>query len=198
MKSSELIGFVDNVCRYQKGEPLVYDKTKTTENSEVEHPNQHEGSSFDKDVALISVANTEPQTSKGTALQSRRNKQKQTKSRVPPPTNAAGKKSATLHSKAASNKTLPRQSSTQTRNQERQAGLSELPSSTNQAKERVVPKSHPERGKAKIVCGCFGTKHGPLTNCLYCGRISCSQEGYGFCPFCGFMVEQMNGDEYVD
>ncbi len=47
----------------------------------------------------------------------------------------------------------------------------------------------PQRGKAKITCGCFGTVHEPLTNCLYCGRISCVKEGYGYCPYCSFLVD---------
>jgi len=60
------------------------------------------------------------------------------------------------------------------------------------------PKSHPPKGKASVVCGCFGSLHRPLTNCLYCGRISCEREGYDFCPFCGMLVEQVSdGKGYV-
>ena len=40
------------------------------------------------------------------------------------------------------------------------------------------------KGKPETVCGCFGTFHKPLTNCLYCGRIACVNEGHGFCPYC--------------
>lgn len=60
-------------------------------------------------------------------------------------------------------------------------------------------KSHPPKGKASVVCGCFGSLHKPLTNCLYCGRISCELEGYDYCPFCGILVEQLkgNGEGYV-
>jgi len=60
----------------------------------------------------------------------------------------------------------------------------------NDAKTGSKPKT-PPRGKAKIVCGCFGTKYKALTNCLYCGRIICEREGYGFCPFCGYLVEKV-------
>ena len=49
-------------------------------------------------------------------------------------------------------------------------------------------KSPPHMGVASRVCGCYGTRHKPLTNCLYCGRISCTHEGYDFCGFCGFLV----------
>jgi hypothetical protein len=44
------------------------------------------------------------------------------------------------------------------------------------------------------VCGCYGTRHKALTNCLYCGRISCTLEGYDFCSFCGYMVEEVKAD----
>jgi hypothetical protein len=54
------------------------------------------------------------------------------------------------------------------------------------------PKSHPPRGVPSTVCGCFGTVHKPLTNCLYCGRISCHKEGFDFCPFCGLLVEKVD------
>jgi hypothetical protein len=57
------------------------------------------------------------------------------------------------------------------------------------------PKSRPPKGKASVVCGCYGALHKPLTNCLYCGRISCEREGYDFCPFCGVLVEQVIGGE---
>lgn len=67
------------------------------------------------------------------------------------------------------------------------------------SEEKQPPKSHPPKGKPSIVCGCFGSLHKPLTNCLYCGRISCEREGYDFCPFCGMLVEQVKGkgDGYV-
>ena len=58
-----------------------------------------------------------------------------------------------------------------------------------------VQKSKPVRGTASRVCGCYGTYHQSLANCLYCGRISCSEEGYDFCPFCGFLVEDVNDGE---
>ena len=79
------------------------------------------------------------------------------------------------------------------------------PPATSKPKlEKALPenppqKSHPPKGKASVVCGCFGSMHKPLTNCLYCGRISCELEGYDYCPFCGILVEQVkgNGEGYV-
>jgi Putative zinc finger motif, C2HC5-type len=57
---------------------------------------------------------------------------------------------------------------------------------TNQNHE----KKRPSQGTATIVCGCFGTTHQALTNCLHCGRISCEREGYDYCPFCNYMIEK--------
>lgn len=50
----------------------------------------------------------------------------------------------------------------------------------------------PPKGEAKVDCGCFGTTHRALINCLFCGRILCEREGYGFCPHCGYLVEEDN------
>ena len=61
---------------------------------------------------------------------------------------------------------------------------------TKETRMDDVPKL-PQRGKASVVCGCFGTVHKPLTNCLHCGRIACEIEGYGFCGFCGYLIEKV-------
>mmetsp|Transcript_60485 Transcript_60485/g.91216 ORF Transcript_60485/g.91216 Transcript_60485/m.91216 type:complete len:284 (-) Transcript_60485:789-1640(-) len=104
---------------------------------------------------------------------------KQNKSRVPPP----------------QRKDQASKQSEQTKQHE-----PNIPSQPTKPKERTVIKSRPPKGKPKIICGCFGSKHKPLTNCLYCGRISCVQEGYDFCGFCGYSVEAVrdgihDGDE---
>ena len=86
--------------------------------------------------------------------------------------------------KAATKKQAPAQPLQQA--QKRQA-------SNNGTKEKAAPptKSRPPKGKAAVVCGCFGTVHKPLTNCLHCGRIACEREGYDYCPFCGYLLEQV-------
>ena len=65
-------------------------------------------------------------------------------------------------------------------------------------KEYTKP-SKPKTGKAKVVCGCFGNVHEALTNCLHCGRISCEKEGYDYCPHCSHLIEEIvssdNGEE---
>jgi len=50
----------------------------------------------------------------------------------------------------------------------------------------------PQRGKATTICGCFGTMCKPLTNCLHCGRIACTTEGYGYCPYCGYLIQDID------
>lgn len=70
--------------------------------------------------------------------------------------------------------------------------INELTQKQEQSNSTKPPqKLHPPKGKASYVCGCFGTVHKALTNCLYCGRISCAKEGYDFCPFCGLLVEKV-------
>ena len=61
---------------------------------------------------------------------------------------------------------------------------------TKETRKDDAPKL-PQRGKPNVVCGCFGTVHKPLTNCLHCGRIACENEGYGFCGFCGYVIEKV-------
>lgn len=65
-------------------------------------------------------------------------------------------------------------------------------------KEHQKPLPEIKKGKAKKVCGCFGTKHKPLTNCLHCGRISCEAEGYDFCPFCHILIEDFSTRIRID
>ena len=57
-----------------------------------------------------------------------------------------------------------------------------------QEKRKKSQPMMPLTGKAKIICGCFGTIHKPLANCLNCGRIICTKEGYGYCPSCSYLV----------
>ena len=69
-------------------------------------------------------------------------------------------------------------------------GSSKSPKSARESKRNETPKP-PQRGTASKVCGCFGTVHKPLTNCLHCGRIACETEGHDCCGFCGCLIEKM-------
>jgi hypothetical protein len=64
---------------------------------------------------------------------------------------------------------------------------------TTEKEKNMSPSSvaPPLKGKAKFDCGCYGSVHKPLTNCLYCGRVACEKEGFTFCPFCGYLLEEV-------
>jgi hypothetical protein len=69
--------------------------------------------------------------------------------------------------------------------------LKKISQPTKQVKDELSQRQQEElplQGDATVVCGCFGTMHKALNNCLHCGRISCEREGYGYCPFCRYMV----------
>ena len=82
-----------------------------------------------------------------------------------------------------------------------EGGSSHVEKTTKEKKEKKKKSQPimPMKGKAKVNCGCFGTIHKPLTNCLNCGRIICTREGYGYCPFCSFPVlecTRLEGEAY--
>jgi hypothetical protein len=43
----------------------------------------------------------------------------------------------------------------------------------------------------RSVCGCLGTTHRAVVNCLCCGRVLCASEGVGECFFCGSKVNEI-------
>jgi uncharacterized Zn finger protein (UPF0148 family) len=69
----------------------------------------------------------------------------------------------------------------------------QLSKTTNKSPSATEP-SKPLKGTPKIICGCFGNLHPPLTNCLHCGRISCEREGYSYCPFCNHLISQFKSN----
>jgi len=97
------------------------------------------------------------------------------------------------------------------KNKSTKSGPSE-PSTTNGTTTKSQNHPHqpasakPIRGTPRIVCGCFGMKHKPLTNCLRCGRIVCAREGQRddddddddcctFCAHCGYRID---GEAVID
>lgn len=184
----ELLEFVNNMGKYNHGEPLT-----------LTFPSEHQGSNVSvlgKDskpgpAVAATAPNQSPnpaptssqQSSDQAVVESRRN-QKQNKSRVPPP------KKKQQSQDQAQHKARPISKGPETGKN----SASEVASSNNSKAEELsetIEKLRPTRGGAKRVCGCYGTFHKPLTNCLYCGRISCIEEGYDFCPFCGYMVDDV-------
>ena len=175
----EILEFVDNVGRFERGEPLTLAVPTANKASAT-----NEEKAEEKPAATPTPKNEPSQqtTSKKNALQARRG-QKQNKSRVPPPKKKNPPAGSAKPDTKTSGSTIPQQPV--------------LKASVPPAKkEAAAPASEdlcPTKGKAKIVCGCFGTKHKALTNCLICGRISCSKEGYDFCASCGWLVEVREG-----
>ena len=142
--------------------------------------------------AVKEVANATPQNSdKPVALKVPPQKKKSVARNVPslqsPKNNS--------QSAASNNKVNNGEASAETRQSILQSKTVEKPAIKSK------PTDPPPKGKAKYDCGCFGTLHRALTNCLYCGRITCEKEGNGFCPFCGYLVEEVvppsGGDQYV-
>eukprot|EP00536_Pseudo-nitzschia_multiseries_P017529 jgi/Psemu1/225415/e_gw1.1607.6.1 len=159
--------------------------------------------SFRAAVALGTNKTTTTTTTTTTTMEktnaSAHRKQQGKKSRVPPPkklpaaslSSSSSSSSSQQQPSAATGATKPQQVRRETANSTTNStSTTATATATATTATATVPKKfHPTRGKAEIVCGCFGTRHKALTNCLYCGRISCEVEGYGFCPFCGLLVE---------
>ena len=109
---------------------------------------------------------------------------------------AAATATAAATAKTSSNKNQNQKANANAKKKEQPVSSSKKETELNVEKEQPK-KTHgpPPKGKAKRNCGCFGTLHKPLTNCLYCGRIACQEEGYDFCPFCGYLVEEVKPPE---
>ena len=193
-ESPEVISFVDNVGRYKRGEEVILSVPPETNNSDDKEDSKPKA----KDTAVKTQqpngrVNKNRKSNKNDALQGRRN-QKQSKGRLPPPPKKAVAAAAAASRSTNNNTTVQQSQPNQPQNKE----IESKPTIPNgeEPNESIKPvqKSRPKRGEAKIVCGCYGTKHKVLTNCLYCGRISCTQEGYDFCPFCGWMIEEIKDE----
>jgi len=73
-----------------------------------------------------------------------------------------------------------------TKKEQKQTNKASSASSTASTTPKPVM---PQKGPPPPACGCFGTLHQCLTNCLHCGRIACEKEGYGYCCFCHNLIE---------
>ena len=168
-ESPAILEFVDNVGLCQQGEPLtIQPKAKPLPDSKP--PPKIKAPPAPTAPTKQPVTKQQPASKQKDTLQARRN-EKPGKSRVPPPKE---KKNPPPIIQPAS-----------------KAVASAPKPQPVMVEKKPVQKTRPTRGKATLVCGCFGAIHASLTNCLLCGRISCTKEGYGFCAFCGFMVEEV-------
>ena len=195
-QTPEMVNFVENMLRHRRGESLnsndVDDdkESSSSKQAAVAVSSGEETSALDSFRAMALQNNTVQASIKNEGRKTT-NRKLGNKSRVPPPKKTNnGKKTPPPPATTASATTTG--SSNSTHNETKNQSMPQSSKTQEESKEEaeVVEKFHPSRGKAKIVCGCFGTKHEALTNCLYCGRIICKAEGYGFCPFCGLMVEE--------
>lgn len=172
--------FASNVARYQRGEEVLYTIEKEDEKKE-DAPSHQVSQGSSTIPSNGTTKNNAMNGNKKEALQARKNQKQQGKrGKVPPPSKKATPPQASGQSSAAAITKLTPLSTPP-------------PSATPEpvTEKPPVQKTIPQRGKAKFVCGCMGNRDKPLTNCLYCGRIVCEREGYGYCPFCGFAIEEV-------
>jgi hypothetical protein len=199
-EGAELNRFVENVSRYQNGEPLEAESFLDRA-----QPQGQEKVAAKEDAMNIKKSSS-PKKKEKTTTASAYHRKKQnvnktckapqestTNRKSPlPPSMRVGSPFGKTHFAASGNGNGDDNATPAT------SGDAHLPCTSPKSSskpEHTVHKSHPNRGKASKVCGCFGTKHKALTNCLYCGRISCELEGYDFCAYCGYMVEEIQSGE---
>ena len=185
-----VLEFVTNVGRYQQGESLVWCNTDTPSASVPVPQTSKSTTSTLKVPSTAASKSPKSDLSIGQAQSKRANTlnvsvgggaRARNKS---PEAHNTGIKVNSNSGIGKSNKPVPPMASKQRKQQQKQPTTADA----------VKTYRKPRRGKAEVVCGCFGSTHTALTNCLFCGRISCAREGYDYCPFCGFMVEQVLDD----
>ena len=197
-----VLEFVDNVGRCRRGEPLVWSSVLSSSGANsvsetIDKPSTVAAPSSKATTKLekLNYAN-EDQSKRENMLQGRKGggarapKKSPTVSKIS--NNGGGGKGN--QDRSSSKSPVPPSSSTAQKQQAKPLQEVQRPGITDSEAPAAKKYDRPTRGKAKTTCGCFGTIHKALTNCLFCGRISCTKEGYDFCPFCGFMVEEVIDD----
>ncbi|GKY91778.1 hypothetical protein MPSEU_000149500 [Mayamaea pseudoterrestris] len=177
--------FVDDVCSYQRGDLVVSAPAAD------EIPRQRE-----RDYSGA----TSSRTSRTSQLTTNSNKKQQQQTTIKTIAATAKTKAAAANDAPASDEkpaatTPPVAAAAITKEivQPATSALAELPAKQklqqSQQQQQPKPRPLPAKGKAAKTCGCFGNLHQALTNCLYCGRVACQEEGYTFCPFCEYQLE---------
>ena len=59
---------------------------------------------------------------------------------------------------------------------------------SSQISINIPQKKLPTEFNFSKECGCFGTEHPAINNCMNCGRVICKLEGERPCPYCGTPV----------
>jgi len=188
--------FVDEVRRFKRGEPLTqFASAARTLSASSPLPK--------KATALPPSSSKNPPASIAQTSIIRK-----LSADLPPPTPPSSSATHTKSSTAAATKNeIRREQKQDTKSSSKsKGGRTTTPSTTNISKKKTQNKPQP-KGKAAVVCGCFGSMHKPYANCLHCGRIACEKEkGAGgvaandgdrnksnnitFCGFCGYLVEE--------
>jgi Putative zinc finger motif, C2HC5-type len=180
-RHDRLVDFVDNVERFQRGDPVV----SLADEQAAQAPPL--AAVPTKKPALVTLT-----SKKAPAPPRPSNKSVASAASALPPTKkeiqAAANPSPPFTADAASPATATATATTtrpSNRNKKKAVELQE---------QNQKPKRPPQGKASSTECGCFGSLHKALTNCLHCGRISCEREGYDYCPFCGYLVEEVVRD----
>ncbi|CAB9527326.1 Activating signal cointegrator 1 [Seminavis robusta] len=180
-RDDDVRAFVQNIGQFQRGQPVEGIKEEETAPKD--------------EVAAATPAPAK--TSAAGANKKPKNDNNKAKS-APKTTTAVPKTPPQSTAKSPTNATPGANKSptgnTETAASKEQSTTKNETTTNNKTSNPEPPKKKkyglPPKGQAKRNCGCFGTLHKPLTNCLYCGRISCAEEGFDFCPYCGYLVEE--------
>jgi uncharacterized Zn finger protein (UPF0148 family) len=202
-QTKQVMAFVRNVMKFQRGEAL---DVPTTTTAAAAAAAAHEGSSDSVKIPLqesVKKASSDV-PSKNTTKSANLTKKQRPTATVQKEAWKSSKPSKPLKSKEAHRKQKPKPKSASTVTPTT-AGLEKATAklsidapkfdpSPKQPQTKSIkpsPPPLPPIGKAKVICGCYGTINKALTNCLFCGRIICEKEGYGYCPHCGHLVQEV-------
>ncbi|GAX20850.1 hypothetical protein FisN_7Hu165 [Fistulifera solaris] len=174
-KQSTFDIFVNNVIRYQQGQPLIVEEPKANPEPALSQITQTKSTDKKKQQSKPSNPKTYAKSAPNVrAVENRLQKL------------SVKEKPALSKAPAVHNEIPPSTPSS-----------SQIPDETSKPVHKPVfrklsslPK--PPQGDAKVKpCDCFGTRHDVTVNCLYCGRISCSAEiGIVFCPCCRYQLHE--------
>ena len=193
VSDTSVVSFVDDLCRFQRGEFVLPLQTESPEpNANPPKPTiERDYSGKDRSRAKEKTAPRQKQPSMSKLPAKQQSTTTAARSGKPTPTSMAQRQEPTTV--AAATTTNPAAAHKPTAEKAVPRALKEKP----QSRLRELPK----KGKAAADCGCFGTLHEALTNCLYCGRVACREEGYTFCPCCGYQLSPVqppdDGNAYV-
>jgi hypothetical protein len=181
-----VIGFVDDVCRYQQGDFVL-----PPDEAPVQNPSHQPAAAVERDYSGSNRPSKEKKATpkhqneeKGSIKQQSAASAKTAFTKSPPPTKPSPT-TAKIKASQSATPTEPASATKSTYDDQKEAAIH---TKTSKKPRPRQPAALQPKGTATAVCGCFGTMHKALTNCLFCGRVACNEEGYTFCPFCGYQL----------